>query len=277
MTYFEFLAIFLLGPLTVLGALNALDRRRRGPLPRSLRGRPLWVALGVHVLVALVYTAPWDNYLVANGVWWYDPALVTGITLGWVPLEEYVFFALQPLLAGLWLAWVARRLPGGDAEAPARPTLRRASTAATGLLWLASVAALVGGWKPLRYLALELVWALPAIMGQLIFGADILYHRRRLVALVLVPATLFLSAADALAIYQGIWAIDPAQSLNFFLGGILPIEEFAFFLLTNTLLTLGVVLFLSQESRSRAGLDRVRPRGRVSRNSLAPPGAGGSR
>ena len=30
-------------------------------------------------MIAVVYTTHWDNYLVATRVWWYDPALVSGI------------------------------------------------------------------------------------------------------------------------------------------------------------------------------------------------------
>ena len=54
------------------------------------------------VLIAVAYTTPWDNYLVATNVWWYDESLVTGLKLGWVPIEEYTFFVLQTLMTGLW-------------------------------------------------------------------------------------------------------------------------------------------------------------------------------
>lgn len=64
-------------------------------------------------MIALIYTTPWDNYLVASGVWFYDPARVWNIILGWVPLEEYIFFILQTILTGLIVAgllrWEARR------------------------------------------------------------------------------------------------------------------------------------------------------------------------
>jgi lycopene cyclase domain-containing protein len=65
-------------------------------------------------VIAVVYTTPWDNYLVATGVWWYDPQLVTGLVLGWVPIEEYTFFIVQPILAGLWLLMLMRYLPAGE-------------------------------------------------------------------------------------------------------------------------------------------------------------------
>ena len=48
-----------------------------------------------------------------------------------------------------------------------------------------------------------------------------------------------------MCIRDSTWTIDPAQSFGIFLGGVLPIEEFAFFLMTNVLLTSGMVLLLS--------------------------------
>lgn len=105
--------------------------------------------------------------------------------------------------------------------------------------------------RPGTYLALELLWALPPIALQLAFGADILWRYRRLILLAIGPLTLYLSAADALAINWGTWTINPAKSLNIFIGGVLPIEEFLFFLLTNTLVTFGLVLIWAETSHSR--------------------------
>ena len=250
MTYFGFLAIFVGLPLVALGVISWYDRRQGRRLPRSLRNVPGWLALVVHVIIAVAYTTPWDNYLVATGVWWYDPNLVTGIVLGWVPLEEYTFFVVQTLLTGSWLLLWARRLGQSGRFRPIHQ-LRWTSTMLAGVIWLVSVGMLVSGWQPGTYLALELVWALPPIMLQLAFGADILWHYRRLVFLVIVPTTLYLSFADALAILSGTWTIDPLQSLNIFLAGQLPVEEFLFFLLTNTLVSFGMVLTLACESRER--------------------------
>jgi hypothetical protein len=63
--------------------------------------------------------------------------------------------------------------------------------------------------------------------------------------------TLYLSLADAVAIGEGTWTIDPAQSLGLLLGGQLPLEEFVFFLLTTTLVTFGMVLGLEVSSWTR--------------------------
>jgi len=249
-TYFGFLAQFIAIPLALIIGLTLYDvAYRKRSLPDRLHGLPAWLVLAAHVVVALAYTTPWDNYLVATRVWWYDPQLVTGVTIGWVPIEEYTFFVLQTLLTGLWLLWLARRLPPTDV--PLRPWPRWISASVTILIWLASVVGLLSGWKPGTYLTIQLAWALPPIIFQLAFGADILWRYRGLILLTLLPATLYLGATDAVAIGAGTWTIDPAQSLGIYLGGVLPLEEFTFFLVTNTLVAFGMTLVLARESQAR--------------------------
>jgi lycopene cyclase domain-containing protein len=251
MTYLDFLARFLLVPIIALALLNGWDRQRGKPLPAALQGYAPLKMLAILVVIALVYTTPWDNYLVATGVWWYNPSLVSGIVFGWVPLEEYLFFMLQPILVGLWLLWWARRLPSSPVNSAHGSRVRFAAVAISGCIWLASVALLLSGWQPATYLALEFVWALPPILIQLFFGADILARQWRLVLLTVVPVTLYLSLADALAISAGTWTIAPAQSLGVFVGGALPLEEFVFFLLTTVLVTIGLTLGIAEESFGR--------------------------
>ena len=259
MTYFGFLALFLLIPLTVLGGLTWRDHRRGMTLPHELQNYPAWIVLVAHVVVAVIYTTPWDNYLVATAVWWYDPALVTGITIGWVPIEEYTFFILQTFLAGLWLLYLARRFKFDLRPMARAQQIRMVSTSVLGLTWLISVGVLVSGWPPGTYLALILAWALPPIILQTGFGGDILWRHRRLVLAALLPSLIYLSIADALAITAGTWTISPAQSLNIYLAGYLPLEELIFFLITNTLVAFGMILVLARESQSRvpAGLRKL--------------------
>ncbi len=251
MTYLGFLALFLGVPIALLLGATWWDSRNGRFHPSRFRNYAPWGVLGLHILLALVYTTPWDNYLVATRVWWYDPSLVTGITLGYVPIEEYTFFVVQPIFTGLWLFFWMRRqrpLPGGQWQNPA---LRRGAVAVSGILFMAMVAILIGGWQPGNYLALELSWALLPLMVQFAFGADILWRQRRLLAISIIPVTLFLAGADALAINSGTWTINPEKSLQWYLGGVLPIEEFVFFLVTNLMLVFGMVLALAEESRER--------------------------
>lgn len=251
MTYFGFLGIFLAIPIAIMLGLTWRDARLGRHLPRRFASFPPYAILGLHLALALVYTTPWDNYLVATSVWWYDQAKVTGIVFGYVPIEEYTFFMVQPILTGLWLLFWLRRQPDVVQKGWENGRFRRTALAILGILWLSMVAILLADWAPGTYLALILAWALLPIMLQVGFGGDILWQHRRIVALGLIPITLFLSAADALAIYDGIWTLDPAQTLNWLIGGILPFEEFLFFLITNTLVVFGMTLFLSAESQER--------------------------
>jgi lycopene cyclase domain-containing protein len=251
MTYAQFLIFFLCIPILLLSLATWRDLRAGLRASQQFRNLPGWLAVAIHVFVAVVYTTPWDNYLVATGVWYYNPRLVAGITLGWVPIEEYTFFVLQTILSGLWLLWLARRLPLPQAG-PGQPTrTRKAAVIALGVVWLISLGGLISAWQPLTYLGLILVWALPPVILQMAFGADILWRFRRLIGLALGSISVYLGLMDSLAIRAGTWTIDPAQSLNIFLGGALPVEEFIFFLMTNVLITFGITLLLSQESRQR--------------------------
>lgn len=239
MTYAGFLLIFVCVPSVILAFMGR----------RWLR-REHWIAIGALMAIALIYTTPWDNYLVANRVWWYDPELVAGIVIGWVPIEEYSFFVLQPLMVGLWLLTLGRLLPEKHVFV-ARSRPRWIMVGVLAVLWLIMLALLISRWSPATYLSIMLVWGLPPLILQAAAGADILWHQRKVVGITIATATVWLSAADALAINGGIWTIAPDQSLKIYLGGVLPIEEFIFFLLTNTLVTVGVTLFLSAEMRER--------------------------
>lgn len=214
--------------------------------------KTIWLVIILHILIAVIWTTPWDNYLVATRVWWYDLALVNGATIGYVPIEEYTFFVLQPILTGLWLVTL---MPYMYKTSPStidpNVRLRIVITAIAGIIWLITLGLLLSSLKQFTYLSLELVWALPPIMLQLAFGADILWKQKRLVLFTILSATAFLSSADLIAIGMGTWTIDPAQSTGFLLAGILPIEELIFFLLTNILIVFGVTLALAEESKVR--------------------------
>ena len=261
MTYLGFLVIFLLIPIGLLIILILWDRKQDREIPAALYAWPPAAAIFLHVVIAVLYTTIWDNYLVATQVWWYDPALVTGVTIAYVPIEEYTFFILQPILAGLWLLLLLQRmhLPAAQTQEPglagvstSRGVWLRFGVVVIAItIWLSSIMLLASGWQSGIYMGLELVWAIPPIALQLAFGADILWRYRRLVALAIIPLTLYLSSADAIAINSGIWTINPQKSIDFLLGGILPIEEFLFFLMTYTLVTFGIILVLAQASRER--------------------------
>jgi putative membrane protein len=156
---------------------------------------------------------------------------------------------LQPILGGLWLLFLLRRLK--VRQGALRKSLRLRLAALVGTFWMGGAIMLFLGWQPGTYVALELFWALPPIGLQLAFGADILWRHRRLLLSAIVPLTVFLSTADAMAINWGTWTINPAKSLNIQVGGILPLEEILFFLLTNILVTFGLTLIWAEVSHVR--------------------------
>jgi lycopene cyclase domain-containing protein len=96
-TYVEFLAIFL-GIPVIAGVW----------ITRGI-GRPLILTLAGISILALIYTAPWDNLIVINGVWSYGTHRVAGVILGHIPLEEYVFYVLQVIMTGTLTAALLRR------------------------------------------------------------------------------------------------------------------------------------------------------------------------
>ena len=98
MTYARFLALFL-GPLLVLGIVRARH---------VLAARHLLFLLGLSVVV-VAWTSPWDNAAVAAGLWGFDPERISGIVIGLLPIEEYLFFLLQTWVTSLLLIrWVMR-------------------------------------------------------------------------------------------------------------------------------------------------------------------------
>lgn len=257
MTYFGVLLTFVAPPLLVLMALVPHDLWRW--LVKG-QGRVNWkpyLILLTHVALALLYTTPWDNYLVATGVWWYDSDLVTGITLGWVPIEEYTFFVIQTLLAGLWALALTRYVFTPPPQVTPSEAIRRRASATVITLWAVSTLTLLLGWGPGTYLALILSWALIPVLIQVAFGADILLANWRVLAATIVPPTLYLWLVDALAMANGTWAIDPAQTTGVKLG-VLPLEEMVFFLMTNLIIGFGVILMLSGASRERTRAIRTR-------------------
>lgn len=249
MTYFGFLFRFLIFPILILLALTLRDKNKQVHGFRN--GRAVWTAIGVHILLAVAYTTPWDNYLVATGVWYYNPSLVTGIVLGYVPIEEYTFFIVETILAGLWWWFLSKRLSAPSSSyKPNKILIQFASGLLVGI-WMISTYLFFLGDEKWTYLSIILFWALPPILLQLLFGADILWHYRKLVFwAITVPGT-YLSLMDIVALNDTTWSISPTQTTGVLFFGILPLEEVVFFFITNVLIAFGMTLLLATVSQER--------------------------
>jgi len=238
MTYWGFHVVFI---LPIIGVLAYLCRT--GPphgLPRPTLG------IGFLILMALVYTTPWDNYLVYRGVWGYDDSRISeGLKLGYVPLEEYVFFVLMPILTGMSVLFFAGRDPSLVAELR-QPGVRDWRPRILGLLG----AFLMGGvgvwalWVDARglYFGLILVWAAPVIGLHWLYGGDHLWRSRRWLRRAILMPTVYLWVVDRIAIEWQIWHISAEYSTGWNLLG-LPLEEALFFLLTNVFIVQGLILY----------------------------------
>jgi lycopene cyclase domain-containing protein len=88
MTYAGFLLLFLVLPL---GLVLLRGQARKGP----------WRPFLLLLLVVYAATSPWDSWAVAHGLWEFPAGKTWGPRLGFLPLEEYLFFGLQTLLTGL--------------------------------------------------------------------------------------------------------------------------------------------------------------------------------
>lgn len=230
-TYAQFHALFLLPPLVALSTVTLWTRRQRS-IVRA-------VPLAAITAVALVYTTPWDNYLIARGVWRYADGSVSAVV--WrAPVEEYAFVLIQPLLGALWLHLLSQRF-----DPPTREI---------GLAWrdraLGALAGLpigVAGVLLLRaestfYLGAILAWAAPVLALQWAVGWRYLLARWRLCLVAIAVPTLYLSTADRIAIESGLWQLASQYTTGLTVGG-LPIEEGVFFLLTATFVVQGLVLY----------------------------------
>lgn len=258
MTYFGFLLRFLVIPILIFLAIALWDNRRGRQINGFRNGRSVWTAIAVHVFLAVAYTTPWDNYLVATGVWYYNPDLVTGIVIGYVPIEEYTFFVVETILAGLWWWFLARRIsltptpsPSGRGGFTPNKRLIYVSASVLVIVWIISTYLFFFVDVKWTYLSIILFWALPAILPQLLFGADILWHYRRLVFwAIMVPGT-YLSLMDIVALTDTTWSISKEQTTGILFFGILPLEEVVFFFITNVLITFGMTLLLANVSQGR--------------------------
>jgi lycopene cyclase domain-containing protein len=92
---------------------------------------------------------------------------------------------------------------------------------------------------------------MPVLILQWAIGWRELWNRRRALLTAVAVVTIYLSAADAVAISQGVWTLHSARITGLKLG-VLPVEEVLFFLLTNSMVVQSVILvrgFRNKESR----------------------------
>ena len=230
LSYLEFHMLFVLPPILLLGWLA---RRRSG----TWWGRRPLSGLGIILILAVVYTTPWDNVLIDVGVWWYGDGAVVA-TIWHAPVEEYLFFVLQPILTAFFLFL----FPTGADQSLRIPASHR-FVGAVGGLGIGVVGWLLLGSSSTFYLGAILLWAGPILAIQWAFGLTYLWRVRRRATLAILVPSVYLWIADRIAIGMGIWVISEEYTTGYALFG-LPIEEATFFLVTNVFVVQGIVLYM---------------------------------
>jgi putative membrane protein len=238
MSYGLFLLIFLILPIAAMVAL--VVAARRGRRRRGMTMGRHYLGLGILTLIAFVWTTPWDNYLIAQGVWDSPADRVIG-RVGYVPLEEYAFFILMPLLNGTLMVFLLN-----VESLRAKPMLRHQKRARWGVVVL-TLSLMVGGWVALMfqvgtYLGLMLLWFTPPLFIQWMYDPVGLWKEKRVVMAGTLIPTAYFGLADRFAIADGIWVISPDRTTGLRMG-VVPIEEVLFFAITSLLLAQGLVLW----------------------------------
>lgn len=239
MTYLQFLLLFVVTPSFLFLALGFYQSKRLERGHRLLGWH--WLGVGALAVIAFVWTTPWDNFIVANGVWTYGVDRVIAV-VGYVPIEEYAFFVLMPIYNGAFFYCLLASL-GGIRRGETSPDPRsRAMTFILGTTVLTGAFLLLRYEDGFFYLAATLLWFVPPLMLQWFFDSRCLVRNWQLIALGTGLPTLYLCVADYFAIQQGIWTIsDPTRTGIDLLG--LPLEEAVFFFIVSLLLAQGMTLW----------------------------------
>ena len=224
MSYLVFLLLFVGIPLLLLLLLTFSSRRLDGT---KLKGVLLLC------VVALVYTTPWDNYLVMREIWTYPEGVVLG-TIGYVPMEEYLFMVMQTALVGL--AWCFLKLETCHERF-------RFSMSGVMLALIVGASGMVClSYEKGTYAGLILTWSSLPLLLQWGCGMRILSATFLQWFPLWLGFSIYLSVADHIAVGKGIWVL-PLETRSGWEIGILPVEEALFFALTNLFVVQGLTLW----------------------------------
>jgi len=242
LTYPQFHAAFVLPAVLTLLAATTVSRRHAAGRTVWVSGasRTYWLDVALLVVLAVAYTTPWDNFLIAQGVWGYGPGRILA-RIGYAPVSEYAFFGAQTVLTALWLSHLRMDPPDG---VEGRSQRRRHAERVFGVALAGALGALGLWWlggDATFYLGAIVAWAAPVLALQWAVGAPALLDRRRTVLLGVAVPSLYLSIADRIAIGQGVWELSATYTTGVTLAG-LPVEEALFFVVTNVFVVQGLVL-----------------------------------
>lgn len=188
-------------------------------------------------VIAVIYTTPWDNYIVFHKAWWYRNDAIIG-TIGYVPIEEYFFFVIQTFCTAVFTSLMTRWLQHAKYLRPPSPFKRLCVcyiiiTATAPLVFLS--------WKhaipatKTFYIGALLWWSLPVLMYLwYVCGVFVVNRIFTFLMCICVPSIYF-CWVDLIALRADVWHINEETSLEIFFIADLPVEEILFFFISNTI------------------------------------------
>lgn len=203
--------------------------------------------------VAVIYTTPWDNYIIYHKAWWYRKDAVIG-TIGYVPIEEYIFFIVQTVFTSLWTIscsrWTLHSLHLRNARSVKFQLIKYVGV---GLM----AVAITLGWcnaVPATknfYLCSILWWSLLIVVMLWYIASSYIVQRYQQILFSVLFPSIYLCYVDLIALRAKVWHINEQTSLEIFLVSTLPIEEVIFFFITNFMVVMGAAGF----DKSKAVID----------------------
>ena len=230
LTYLQFHLVF---TLPLLGGLWYL-----APRYEAVRRRRAAVGIAILVAIAYAYTTPWISYMIRSGAWGYADGAVFVRALS-IPLGEYMFFAIQTIIAGfaLHIFGFDPTFREGDFDRPAR-----VAGVAVGLAMVPVGLWLVVTDPSFLYFGGLIAWVGPVLALQWGVGGGYLARTPRMwLTATFVPAVYFW-IVDRIAIGMGTWFLSTELTTGVAVFG-LPIEEMLFFVSANLMTVNGLVLF----------------------------------
>ncbi|XP_015369177.1 PREDICTED: bifunctional lycopene cyclase/phytoene synthase-like isoform X2 [Diuraphis noxia] len=200
--------------------------------------------IGFICTMAFLYTTPWDNYIIFHNAWMYKPKNILAV-IGYVPVEEYMFFVIQTIMTSLW-ALVCTRW------SPACFSFNFNKTSYTMIRWipiLVLALTTIQGYniatpgKDTFYLGCIMWWSCPVIMFLWYGAGNYFVKKSTSTTIAIIVPTLYLCWVDRIALKDDVWHINEKTSLNIFVADDLPFEECLFFLITNVIIVLGSMAF----------------------------------
>ncbi|KAJ3104115.1 hypothetical protein HDU96_009056 [Phlyctochytrium bullatum] len=199
--------------------------------------------------IAVVYTTPWDNYIIYKGAWTYPKDRVMAV-LGVVPVEEYAFFIIQTVFTSLFTLLMQRwELP--------LPHLRKVNSLFRwGVLLLFAAqfglgcAMLFTEWflptfgrtkDDCFYMGILLAWTAPVLALQWTVAGTYLCNRFASTSISIILPTFYLAWVDHQCLKQQVWQISDDRTLGVMVTNHLPLEEATFFFLVNCMIVFGLM------------------------------------